>query len=772
MRNQKRLLLIILASFLFLPVWTQSNNTQQIQLAEKLHSLAKNSPPELPYIQTSKDIYETGEDLWFKVYLLDAQYLIPSLLSKTLYLQLLNEYTKKVFWEEKYEIQNGFASGRVYLENSLPEGDYLLAAYTPNSFFNDSAEFKAIRRIKIKNEFTSQSITTQKSDKPSLIKQLPGNSNTLQFTTFPEGGYLVSGIESKLAFKAVNVKGEPIDVAGTLYENVTPLLTFKSIHAGMGSLEFKPSFGKKYTIRLIKPAIDSTFLLPEIHIAGITLQLVGRDKESISFKVSQIPDSNQEDIYLRIQCRGIVYGMTMAKLNSELRIKMPLADLPQGITEVTLFNSSLVPIAEWLVYINCDRKLNIVAGLSKEIFPTRGKATLKITVKDENGKPVVANFGVTVFDKLYQNPQDSNNILTHYYLSSQLKGRIYNPSFYFNSNNKGRDEALDLLMLTQGWRKYVWNEMNLKKSGGQSQQIVFDGIKGEINNLRRQKQEKPLFVTAFSPNKDKRKLLIQADSMMKFIIPPEYLKAWEGDYVYLKPVGPSGTKPRIRLTDSFETINLLMKTKQITHPIPNLIDESDVIQEMPVLSSSINKIKEVTIKGKKTNIIRGKYMGNLDSLAKLNLYFDPDDYVCSYGYLNCPACGRLARTNTKPENGKLYKVFSNGVTIVIRYGRPDLTEEELLNMNNLTRAKAYFDNREFYKPNYDGEVEDSLLPDFRNNLLWEPSVITDKNGEATIDFYSSDINTDFVGRIEGVGGEGLLGVRYFNFTVRKMKFNP
>ena len=84
MINYKRLLLIIFATFLFLPVWTQSFNTQQIQLAERLDSLAKNAPPELPYIQTSKDIYETGEDLWFKVYLLDAQYLIPSLLSKTL----------------------------------------------------------------------------------------------------------------------------------------------------------------------------------------------------------------------------------------------------------------------------------------------------------------------------------------------------------------------------------------------------------------------------------------------------------------------------------------------------------------------------------------------------------------------------------------------------------------------------------------------------------------------------------------------------------------
>src|ERR1035437_8806144 len=88
----------------YFPVWAQSFNPQQIELAERLHSLTKNAPPELAYIQTSKDIYETGEDLWFKVYLLDAQYLVPSEMSKTLYLQLLNESDNKAVWQEKYEI--------------------------------------------------------------------------------------------------------------------------------------------------------------------------------------------------------------------------------------------------------------------------------------------------------------------------------------------------------------------------------------------------------------------------------------------------------------------------------------------------------------------------------------------------------------------------------------------------------------------------------------------------------------------------------------------
>jgi len=456
----KFFILIFLKIILFLPVWALSFNPQQAELAERLNALAQNTPPELAYVQTSKDIYETGEDLWFKVYLLDAQYLIPSGLSQTLYLQLLNETSKKAVWQEKYEIQNGFADGRVYLDNNLAEGYYLLEAFTPNSFFDDTTEFHAVRRIKVVTDITSHSSVPAKHDVPNKA-----NLNMIQFSTFPEGGNLVAGIESKLAFKAVNINGEPIDIRGTLFEDNTPLLGFKSTHAGMGSFMFTPDPGKKYRIRLTEPVIDSTFLLPVIYPSGMTMQLVRRDKDSLTFKVSQSSWLNPEDIYIRVQCRGVVYGMATGNLKRELVIKLPLSGLPQGIAEVTLFNSSLVPVAERLVYINQDKRLNIVAELSKEIYPTRGKATLKITAKDENGKPVEANLGVTVFDKLYQNPRDSNNILAHFYLSSQLKGRIYNPSFYFYRKSKGRDEALDLLMLTQGWRKYVWSEENLKNSG-------------------------------------------------------------------------------------------------------------------------------------------------------------------------------------------------------------------------------------------------------------------------------------------------------------------
>jgi hypothetical protein len=562
------------------------------------------------------------------------------------------------------------------------------------------------------------------------------------------------------------------------------------MHAGMGSFIFTPDNSKKYAIRLSEPAIDSTFHLPQIYSSGMAMQLIRRDNESLSFKVNQSPEPNQEDIYLRVQSRGKVYGLTTAKLNRELMIKVPTAGLPQGIAEVTLFNSSLIPVAERLVYINQDQKLNMAVEISKEIYPTRGKALVKITVKDENGDPVVANLGVSIFDKLYQNPRDSNNILVHYYLSTQLKGRIYNPSFYFNSVNKGRDEALDLLMVTQGWRKYVWNEVNLKKFNKEPQKVIFDGIRGEINLPDKKKKtlKNPISVMAFSPGRDSSKVFLLADSVGNFSVSPYELKKWENNYVYLKPFGTSGSLPRFKTTasstpvydlrihvdDPFKTINQILRAHDIIYPLPVLVKPNEIQPDLFSAGSDFIKIKEVTIKGQKGNTIREKYIGILDSLAKFDMN---NDYVCKFGILNCPRHSRYEFGTTKPVQGELYKIiinYNSPVEHLIRiiYSLPIYTEEDLLKLNNLTKVKAYYGPREFYKPDYDKESETDIIPDFRNTLLWEPSVITDENGEATLSFFCSDINSDFVVRIEGVSGEGLLGTGYFNFTVRKLKATP
>jgi hypothetical protein len=863
---------LFLSLLLSVPCFSQPNHPVLKDLAERLHSLAQNSPPELAYIQTSKGVYEAGEDLWFKAWLLDTHSFAPSMLGHTLYLQMVNENTNQVVWQEKYEVKNGFADGHVFLRDSLSEGDYLLEAYTPHSFFNDSTEFCATRMIRVKKDMKPRLSVTADFDRSyykagdSIRLELtvlsaqryllhseiqadlrrgdktlgqalaitynPGHANIaialqspgeglrvdvkvkyakseesfsfpvpckkgtpIQFNTFPEGGNLIVGLFSNLAFKAVDIDGNPLDVAGSLFEDNKPLLEFKGKHAGMGSLNFTPLAGKRYHIRLSEPITDSTFLLPEVYPEGITMQLAGRDSEYLTFQVAQSPRQGKRFIYLRGQIRGMVCCMAKGTLNQVLKIKIPLKEFPgQGIAEFTLFNEDQVPVAERLVYVNPDKNLCIEAKLSKDKYETRQKATLKIKATDQNGQPVVANLGVSVFDKLYQNPKDPKTILTHCYLSTQIKGKIYDPAWYFDNRNKGQEEALDLLLLTQGWRRYVWGEENLKTYREAKQPVIFDGTEGEVHATRKQKKAPVVeqFVMAFNPRENKNSDLMVADQTGRFTITPAHLKTWQGGYVYLKPMAPLEFKPRITLSEPFNAINGIRKAKSINYPLPN---KTDTVKDEPshpfVVGPNVIELREIIVKGKRINTFRDKYMGHLDSLAKLDLN---DVWVCEHGFLHNYRTGYAHLIGASPPykvcSDTIYKRPVEGETyrlvkyedvgradgkwnltdlISIEFHYPKFTEEELLKRNNLSRVKAYYKSREFYRPNYDKESENDLSPDTRNTLLWAPSVITNEKGEATVEFFCSDINTTFIGKIEGVSGEGLLGAKDFEFAVRKLK---
>jgi hypothetical protein len=121
-------------------------------------------------------------------------------------------------------------------------------------------------------------------------------------------------LKNKLAFKAVNINGEPVDIEGTLFENGDSLLHFKSVHAGMGSFEFTPDRNKKYHIKLNHPQSESLWQLPEILESGITIHLAERDSNFLVFKVKQNAGSTEKVVCLRGQLRGNVYFFTSGVL--------------------------------------------------------------------------------------------------------------------------------------------------------------------------------------------------------------------------------------------------------------------------------------------------------------------------------------------------------------------------------------------------------------------------------------------------------------------------
>lgn len=757
-RHMQHLFLWVLHLLCLHVSFAQISNKATNSLAEQIHQFSNQQRSDLVYLQTNKDIYETEEDLWFKGYVLDAKHFTPSNKSKILFVQLLEDATNQPVWEEKYEIENGFVDGHLFLQDTLKPGNYTLAAYSAQSFFKEQEEFYAHRKIKVLKSIQHK------------ISELLVKDTTLHFSLFPEGGHLVSGIRSRLAFKAVNANGLPLKVIGTLYENDTTLITFKSSHAGMGSLLFTPHSKKKYYIKLSQPATNKTYELPKIQSNGKTLQLIRTTKDKVSFKVSQT-SSQKETIFLRVQVRGVVYNIFTAILDKEGLIMIPLKDIPQGIAEVTLFNEALEPVAERLVYLNNHKKLYIKPSLYRAEYETREKAILKIQVTDENNKPIRAHLGLSIYDRIYHNPMDTKNIQSHFYLSTQLKGNLYNPAYYFDKKNKDRKEALNLLLLTQGWRVYTWAANNLNERNFLKSSVINDQIKGHL--FTNKKTKEPLtskFIMVFTAHDKGKKDLVEVGASGFFNINTKHLKLGTGGYLYIKPMTPKKFKYNINLFNtSFKTINKYQQDKIHIYP---LAKEQETTEDKEVLPFAVTEqrtqLDEVLVQGKNKRVFRDKYLGKLNSLANAHLNFD---YVCEDNILNCKKV--IHPNGNIPIEGEMYLTQSTKLSkfrVVVYHFIPLFTfsEEELLKNYNLVMLKGYYGEKEFYQPVYDNISVKDPFPDYRNTLFWKPDIITDKNGEATVEFFCSDLNTIFLGHLEGLSDGGLLGMENFEFAVRKL----
>jgi len=720
-------------------------------ISSRIENASKNHVPEEVYIQVSKNIYETSEDLWFKGYALNAQHHTPSVKAKTLYVSLLQLPDRKVVWEEKYAVINGFTDGHIYIQDTLQPGEYALVAQTVLSANSDDKVIKSVRKIEIIQNIVALEGRNH-SPKPIIEK-----TDSINFQFMPEGGHLVAGIKNKVAFKVVDRIGNPVEVKGTLYEGGKPMFTIAGFHAGMGAFYIVPTPDAVYSVKL--EGYPQTYILPKTEASGHVLQLLYNKSDTLTLKVAQGAGIPSQKMYIRLQVRGLVYNTAGFVLNNEKHIKILTKEIPPGIAEVTLFNSEFQPVDERLVFINENRKLHITSAIDRANYGSKEKVKLKIRVADENGNPIVAHLGVSVTDDIYLDHSDSETIASYYQLSTQIRGKISGPGYYFNPKNANREQALDLLLLTQGWRAYQWGEQNLAQLINR-QHTLSDTLTGTIYAKKQKAGDKlaQQIVMAHSGDRKSVKTLLQVDGRGKYTILPEDLQYEKRGFVYFKLLYSNNDMGIRSIADpNADRFKQQVAQNELLYPLQGTYKKAPVPQERFKVAKNVNQLKEVvlTAKVKNKRLYRDKYMGTLDSLAV-------EDYVCFLNVLNCPnhtAGGR------RPKEGEIYLDGATGRQLR-PYHRHHYTEEELLAKFNMVRVKSYYPHKEFYNPVYDAETIDNTT-DARNTLFWKPDVITDATGTAEVEFYTSDVSSKFRVMIEGVSGDGLLGSEAMEFKVEK-----
>ena len=729
------------------------------------------------YILPSKEIAETGEDLWFKAYLMDRQTFALSDRSQTLYLQVRSA-ADSVVWSEKYPLLGGCGDGHIYVGTDWPQGEYFLEGYTRSSFTADTAQALRPRRIRVVERVAQMDAISAKAVRDDSVQK---RTTTHRFNLFPEGGNLIYCVNSVVAFKATYGNGIPEEVAGKILEDDREIAKIQCLHDGMGQFSVMPQLGRKYKVVL---SDGRTIPFPKIESNGLSLKLVRNNQSGIILLVSA-PDSASHSFKIVAKLNGMLCSEAEGTVRGQQFVRLPKTLFPiQGIAEITLLEGNR-PMAERLVYVNSDAHLNIVANTNEERYFCRDTGTVRLQVTDSAGRPIRAELAVSIFDKAYLYQPGHENILSHCYLSEQIRGGIFNPTYYFDTHNYDRLVALDLLLLTQGWRRYVWDSVPLA-----TQPLLTDGVSGMLTT-RREPGSKMQVISLFSPNGDSCTIL--TDTLGGFEIDPQLMRRMPGR-IYLKHLLTDKYKAKVSVENPFDTINVFRRGREY-YLTQNHILETDNGEQFVYSDDKVILLDDVVVKAKRGKIQRDKVTGFLDSLANVEgmgsewvcFHVNQNDFTDTLFILNDyypdftahPVNRHCDNDIGKPIPGKTYTVlkvhtYIDGVgreggvyynMMQIVYPKRTYTDEQLMKMYGLSRTQGYYPKREFYQP--DKFDLSSSAPDPRNLLQWQPAVMTDDNGVAEITFAASDVNTEFVGIVEAINGAGLMGCQTFSFRVLK-----
>lgn len=804
MTNKNFYPLLLLISALVLTSFLSGTDPESNLLRSILNKLQNQYswyPQQKTYLHTDKFSYNADERVWFKAWLVDATSHEPDKLSTNLYIDLLNP-SGYVVQTRLIRLENGSGHGSFTLQDTVPEGLYRIRAYT-NWMRNTGEDYLFHQDIYINNPLFSTYATNFQVQRIKKAKrQTARMEKNFNISFHPEGGNLLEGVENLVGFKAINDLGYGVDFSGKLMDKKGKVIhEFTSEHRGMGSFRFTPLKNEKYHVLAEFPGEQEfRFPLPESIGLGVNLSLdhVGKDTIYIKLKSSLLPENYPADTRYHL----IAHTRGNPRFTAELDLKetdriLPVQKsiFPTGVAHFTIFNSRSNPVSERLLFIQHNDQLKVQINNSKSIAGKREKISSAIRIMDPEGNPAKGNFSLAVVSQTKL--RNESNILTNLLLSSDLRGNIENPGYYFEGNNLQRESHLEALMLTQGWRRFDWNTVMLNTKR-QSNYPIEEGI--EISG----KITRELFAIPLSDIKVTLTILNEFNDVyttrsdlkgrfsFKNLIYPDTVQ------VKIEAVRNSGKKNLVIYLDqknpeNLEEMNYITRQylrkpgeegRWITKKTPEEIEkENDPFYEennrYPRLHQEPNDViimdENLQNYSNVAQIIQGRVPGVMVSgdniiIRGVNSFYggtDPlfivDGVPVDKGFamsMNPYDIDRIEILKG-PETAIYGSRGANGV-IAIYTKRGKFMLKGVLDFEMI----GYHTPREFYSPRYEIAGRDELFEDDRTTLYWQPLVKTDSNGQAVVSFYTSDLEEDFEVILEGIDSKGIPGSGSSVFTVK------
>jgi hypothetical protein len=753
--------------------------------------------PEKAYLHYDKTSYFAGETIWFKAYLMEE--FIPALGSKTFYVDWIAD-DGSVLAHSVSPLIDACTNGQFDIPENYA-GNYIhVRAYTKWMLNFDTA-FLYSKDIRVFNKNPG-------TNKASLPQPIP----SLQF--FPEGGEAVAGILNKIAFKAADQWGRPVRIKGVIQDNKgTVVDSFRVVHDGMGFFYWIPKEETSYTAKWKdEKGVEHKTSLPPVRPSGLSMQILLQDtKRLVSINSGNSLSENLKQVHLvgTISQRMVFKtDITVAPAGNVRRV-LPTEGLPSGILVITLFDAGWNAVAERITFVNNHEYIFQPSmevqrwGLSK-----RKRNEIQISLPDSLQD---AHLSVSVTDAAIEK-DTSDNIVSHLLLTSELKGLVYNPSYYFSDNSSALAQQLDLVMLTNGWRRFKWEDVVKGKLPVTTypKDTSYLSLSGKLFGVAK---------SQLSGNDNIVLMVKEKDSSTKMMIFPVSRAGEFGDpeiiffdtvqvYYSLKSKFLGLAEARF-MADRLPAPNYSSFSKGFIGYRP-FSDTSGVYHHSQLAAKdaelramqkgSIMETVTVTAKQKTpAQLMEEKYPSGMFKGGdgyQFDLINDPlaGAYSNVLNYLQGKVAGLQINSSQSPPtlswrggSPQLYldelqtdadmintipvsdiayiKVFrppfmggfggSNGaIAVYTRRGSDTKPQGKGLTSNTIA---GYTPVRQFYSPNYDRFDPRNDRPDIRTTLYWNPLVNTNqKTHSVTLSFYNNDTAKSFRVVIEGMTKDGLL----------------
>ena len=754
---------------------------------------ADGSATERIHIHFDKNIYNKGETVWYKAYTIQGR--DTGLASMNLYLEWYGADGKSLSQTVSPIILSAAAGSFEIPANYA--GDFLEVRAFTKWMLNDDPAFLYRRQLLV--------------NQPSAKKTSSAVTKTT-VAVFPEGGYLIQGLQSRIAFKAINAFGNPVFIKGAIADETNQVIdSLEILHDGMGSFFLTAKPQHQYHLNWVdQDGNNGETSIPITKTEGAQLT-VTKIKEKVLFQVERsdkVPSSFKEMVLvIHMNKVGLYQVAINTREKKRINAEIPTLDLPTGLLQFTLFNADWIPVAERVVFINNQKHAFYPELKATQInVDARGKNTLEIKLPDT----LFTNMSLSITDEMIGQPSQ-HTIYSDMFLSSEIKGKVYNPGYYLSGNTDEIASHLDLVMLTNGWRRFDWDKIKAQ-IGPQNGYPIENGYMKLVGRVTGIKTDKDNLLNMIIVSKDSSRQFASVSLQKDGSFEHSVILFDTAKILYSINNDPALTeKATLQIQNglmplSAKTISVFNEQQHTeTNPaVKEKLDQLWMQQEVQRKKLEETTLKEVTVTATaKTPVAKldERYTSGFfrENPARKSYVLDlsnPNTVVAAstiMEYLTSRVPGLMVSGNGSMQwrghspnlymnevktdlatlsaipliNVAMIKAFPpifmfatgggmGGAVIVYTRNGNDYTPPELPGLQSL-RLSGYNKFKEFYYPNYEQPEAGFVKPDHRTTLYWNPDIFTNQTLQnLKIEFYNNDFSKSFRLVLEGINAAGKM----------------